>query len=106
MSANMGEVYIRGRKRRGLISDDELCEKSSCYDSSQTWKGMQHDSESSDSQVPFSIFLFLFPLHEQRHRSSGVIGCLKKTQNWCLPAVGEEHQRFAGAKARTMTLHA
>ncbi|KAI3860554.1 hypothetical protein MKW92_009164, partial [Papaver armeniacum] len=57
-----GEVYIRGRKRRGFISDDEL--------------------------------------------SSGVIGCLKKTQNWCLPAVGEQHQRFAGAKARTMTLHA
>ncbi|XP_026419624.1 tyrosine-protein phosphatase DSP5-like [Papaver somniferum] len=35
-----------------------------------------------------------------KHRTGCVIGCLRKMQNWCLPAVLEEYQRFAGAKAR------
>ncbi|RZC48283.1 hypothetical protein C5167_041235 [Papaver somniferum] len=31
-----------------------------------------------------------FPLHEQQHKTGCVIGCLRKIQNWCLPAVLEE----------------
>ncbi|KAI3880066.1 hypothetical protein MKX03_003887, partial [Papaver bracteatum] len=40
-----------------------------------------------------------FPLHEQQHRMGCVIGCLRKMQKWCLPAVLEEYQRYTGAKA-------
>ncbi|KAL2941486.1 Tyrosine-protein phosphatase DSP3 [Bienertia sinuspersici] len=35
-----------------------------------------------------------------KHRTGCLVGCLRKLQNWCLPSVFEEYQRFAGAKAR------
>lgn len=35
-----------------------------------------------------------------KHRTGCLVGCLRKLQNWCLPSVFEEYQRFAGNKAR------
>ncbi|CAO2832577.1 unnamed protein product [Amaranthus hypochondriacus] len=35
-----------------------------------------------------------------KHRTGCVVGCLRRLQNWCLPSVFEEYQRFAGVKAR------
>ncbi|GMI85401.1 plant and fungi atypical dual-specificity phosphatase 3 [Hibiscus trionum] len=35
-----------------------------------------------------------------KHRTGSLVGCLRKLQNWCLPSVFEEYQRFAGIKSR------
>ncbi|XP_050204281.1 tyrosine-protein phosphatase DSP3-like [Mercurialis annua] len=35
-----------------------------------------------------------------KHRTGTLVGCFRKLQNWCLPAVFEEYKHFAGAKSR------
>ncbi|KAK9053304.1 hypothetical protein SSX86_029937 [Deinandra increscens subsp. villosa] len=35
-----------------------------------------------------------------KHRTGCVVGCLRKTQRWCLTSIFDEYQRFAAAKAR------
>ncbi|KAL9145039.1 hypothetical protein ABFS82_13G013400 [Erythranthe guttata] len=35
-----------------------------------------------------------------KHRTGCLVGCLRKTQRWCLTSVFDEYQRFAAAKAR------
>ncbi|KAK4834778.1 hypothetical protein QYF36_000445 [Acer negundo] len=39
-----------------------------------------------------------------KHRTGCLVGCLRKFQNWCLTAVFEEYQRFAGVKSRSTDL--
>ncbi|KAL1555487.1 Tyrosine-protein phosphatase dsp1 [Salvia divinorum] len=35
-----------------------------------------------------------------KHRTGCLVGCLRKSQRWCLTSVFDEYQRFAAAKAR------
>ncbi|KAG8640559.1 tyrosine-protein phosphatase DSP1 isoform X2 [Manihot esculenta] len=35
-----------------------------------------------------------------KHRTGVVVGCLRKSQKWCLSSIFNEYQRFAAAKAR------
>ncbi|XP_052180512.1 tyrosine-protein phosphatase DSP1-like isoform X2 [Diospyros lotus] len=35
-----------------------------------------------------------------KHRTGCVVGCLRKTQRWCLSSIFEEYQRFAADKTR------
>ncbi|KAK8590154.1 hypothetical protein V6N13_088935 [Hibiscus sabdariffa] len=39
-----------------------------------------------------------------KHRTGSLVGCFRKVQSWCLPAVFEEYQHFAGIKSRTADL--
>ncbi|KAH6771378.1 Phosphotyrosine protein phosphatases superfamily protein, partial [Perilla frutescens var. hirtella] len=35
-----------------------------------------------------------------KHRTGCLVGCLRKSQIWCLTSVCDEYQRFAATKAR------
>ncbi|URD94281.1 Tyrosine phosphatase family [Musa troglodytarum] len=35
-----------------------------------------------------------------KHRTSCIVGCLRKLQHWCLASIFDEYHRFAAAKAR------
>ncbi|CAM8928582.1 unnamed protein product [Rhodiola kirilowii] len=35
-----------------------------------------------------------------KHRTGCLVACLRKLQNWCLPAILEEYKNFAGEKSR------
>ncbi|XP_057849037.2 uncharacterized protein LOC131059981 [Cryptomeria japonica] len=39
-----------------------------------------------------------------KRRTSCLVGCLRKVQNWCLASVFEEYQRFAGIKSEVLDL--
>uniref|UniRef100_A0A0C9S3W7 diphosphoinositol-polyphosphate diphosphatase n=1 Tax=Wollemia nobilis TaxID=56998 RepID=A0A0C9S3W7_9CONI len=39
-----------------------------------------------------------------KRRTSCLVGCLRKVQNWCLATVFEEYQRFAGLKSEVLDL--
>lgn len=39
-----------------------------------------------------------------KRRTSCLVGCLRKIQNWCLATVFEEYQRFAGMKTEVLDL--
>lgn len=86
------------------------CEKSPCFDSLQTRKGIRLIT----CKFIFSILNFCFEFlivcsnddfsSVMQHRTGCVVGCFRKMQNWCLSSVFEEYQRYAGAKSRTTDL--
>ncbi|TKW32210.1 hypothetical protein SEVIR_2G155100v4 [Setaria viridis] len=39
-----------------------------------------------------------------KHRTGCVVGCLRKSQRWCLTSIFDEYQRFAAAKTRVSDL--
>uniref|UniRef100_A0A7N0VJK4 diphosphoinositol-polyphosphate diphosphatase n=1 Tax=Kalanchoe fedtschenkoi TaxID=63787 RepID=A0A7N0VJK4_KALFE len=39
-----------------------------------------------------------------KHRTGCLVACLRKLQNWCLPAVFEEYKNYAGEKSRASDL--
>eukprot|EP01018_Ginkgo_biloba_P029471 Gb_03232 [translate_table: standard] len=39
-----------------------------------------------------------------KRRTSCLVGCLRKIQNWCLATVFEEYQRFTGIKSEVLDL--
>ncbi|KAK0591958.1 hypothetical protein LWI29_010758 [Acer saccharum] len=51
-----------------------------------------------------NIRLLQFGIEGKTHRTGCLVGCLRKFQNWCLTAVFEEYQRFAGVKSRSTDL--
>ncbi|KAG8640560.1 hypothetical protein MANES_13G065700v8 [Manihot esculenta] len=54
----------------------------------------------TDFLMANGIRLFQLGIEGYKHRTGVVVGCLRKSQKWCLSSIFNEYQRFAAAKAR------